>query len=100
MHSVKRHDKRDELTQSSLRDLLGCQGKGKQKFCQYLDQNVGQGRRGRDPDISTKSAEEVLEVLENDDECVVAIVDVFDRLRNLDVTESCGLGSEKGTYGK
>ena len=44
--------------------------------------------------------EKSVQGLKNDDECVVAIVDVFDRLRNLDVTESCGLGSEKGTYGK
>ena len=56
------------------------------------------GRRRRDPDIITKSVEEVLEGLKNDDECVVAIVDVFDRLWNLDITEI--FGSEMRTYSK
>jgi hypothetical protein len=87
LHSVKPHANQDELTESSLLDLLGCKREGREKFFYYLDQNVCQGRRRRDPDINTKSAEEVLEGLKNNDECVVATADVFDRLRNLDVTE-------------
>ena len=100
LDSVKRHANQDSLTQSSLLDLLSCKGEGRKKFYHYLHQNDRQSRHRRDPDKNPKFAEGALEGLKDNDECVVAGVDVFDRLRNLNVTEICKLGSEKGTYSK
>jgi hypothetical protein len=83
-----------------LLDLLGYECEGTEKLDDYLHENVCQGGRRRDPNINTKSAEEVLERREHNDKCVVASANVFDRLRDLDVTEIFILVSEKGTYSK
>ena len=81
------HTNQDKLTESSLFDLLGCKSESREQFYYYLHQNVAQSWRGRHRVINSKSAEEVFEGREQIDECVVASGDVFDRLRDPDVTE-------------
>jgi hypothetical protein len=83
-----------------LLDLLGYEREGREKLYNYLHENVCQGGCGRDPNINTKSVEKALERSKHNDQGVVASADVFDRLRDLDVTEICRSGSEKGTYCK
>ena len=100
LHSVKRHANQDELTKFSLLDLLGYECQGRKKLNNYLHESVCQGWRRRDPNINFKSAEEVPERPKHNDKCVVASANVFNRLENVDVTEICRLGSEKGTYSK
>ena len=95
LHSVKRHPNQDELTESSLLDLLGYECEGTEKLDDYIHENVCQGWRRRDPNINIKSAEEVLERPKHNDKCVVAGTDVFDRLRNIDVTEIFRLGRKQ-----
>ena len=86
LHSAKRHTNQDVLTNSSLLDLLGYQCEGRKKLYDYLHENVCQGWRRRDPNINTKSAEEILEGRKHNDECVIASTNVFDRLQELYVT--------------
>ena len=99
-HSVKHHANQGKLTKSPLLDLLGYECEGRKKLDDYLHKNICQGWRRRDPDINTKSAEEILEGRKHNDKSVVASANVFNRLRNVGVTEICRLGLEKGTYGK
>ena len=68
-------------------DLLGRKSEGGEEFYDYLHQDICQNWRRRDPGIYAKSAEEVLERRKQVEECLVARTDVFDRLRDLDVTE-------------
>ena len=100
LHSVKRHPDQDELTKSTLLDLFGYECERTEKLDDYLHENVCQGGRRRDPNIYTKSAEEVLERPKHNDKSVVAGTGVFDRLRDLYVTEIFRLRYEKRTYGK
>lgn len=83
------HPSQDELTNSTLLYLLGRKGEGREQFYYNLHQNVCQGWRRRDPGINAKSAEEILEGRKQIYERVIARTDVFDRLRDLDVTEIC-----------
>jgi hypothetical protein len=102
LHSVKCHLNQDKLTKSSLLDQIGYECEGRKKFYYYFHENVCQGGRRRDPNINTKSAEEVLEGRKHKNKCVVAGTNIFDCLRDfrLDVTRICTLESEKGTYSK
>jgi hypothetical protein len=77
----------NRLTKSTLLDLLRRKSEGREQFYYYLHQNVGQSWRRRDPGVNTESAEEVFKRRKQIHECVVARIDVFDRLRNLDVRE-------------
>ena len=95
LHSVKCHPKQNELTESSLLDRLGYECERTEKLDDYLHEDICQGGRRRDPDINTKSAEEVLERPKHNDKCVVASADVFDRLWDLDVTEIFRLGRKQ-----
>ncbi len=70
----------DKLTESSLLDLLGSKSKRRDQFCDYLHENVCQGRRRRDSGINTKSAKKVLEGREKVDHCVVTSTHFFDSL--------------------
>ena len=82
-----------QLTKSPLLDLLGRKSKSREEFYYYLNQHVCQGWRRRDPGIYTKSGEEVLEGRKQIDQCIIASADVFDRLRDPNVTEtSDGIG--------
>ena len=100
LHSVERHPNQDELTKSTLLDLLGYECERTEKLDDYLHENVCQGWRRRDPNINTKSAEEVLERPKHIDKSVVASTDVFNRLQDLYITVIFRLGSEMGTYRK
>ena len=95
LHSVKRHPNQDELTESPLLNRLGYECERTEKLDDYLHENVCQGGCRRDPNINTKSAEEVLERLKHNDKSVVAGTDVFDRLRDIDVTEIFRLGRKR-----
>jgi hypothetical protein len=86
---VSRCTNRDELTKSSLLDLLDSKGKGREQFNYNLHQNVRQCWRRRDPGINIKSAEKVVEGPKQIDKSVVAITSVFDRLWDSDVTGIC-----------
>ena len=77
------------LTKSSLFDLLRRKSKCREELYHYLQQNVCQGWRRRNPSIDTESTQEVLEGRKQVDQCVIASTDVFDRLWDLDVTEMC-----------
>jgi hypothetical protein len=89
LHLVKCPTNQDELTKSSLLDLLGRKSEGREQFDHYLHQNVCQGRRRREPGVDTESAEEVLKGREQIDECIVARTNFVDRLRDLNVREIC-----------
>ena len=91
-HPVKCHTSQDELTKSTLLNLFGRNGEGGEQFHYYLHQNVFQGLRKRDLGINTKSVEELFEGLEQIYERVVTRANVFDRLRDSDVTEMCRWG--------
>ena len=93
LHLVKCHSNQDKLTKSSLLDLIGYKCEGRKKFYYYFHENFCQGWRRRDPDINTKSAEEVLEGRKHKNERVVASTNIFDCLRDfrLDVTKICKL---------
>ena len=86
LYLVMCRNNQDELTKSSLLDLLGCESESEKKFYYDFHQNVCQGGRRRDPGIDTEPAEEVLEGRKQIDERVVTSADVFDRLWDLDVT--------------
>jgi hypothetical protein len=86
-HSVKCHSSQGELTKSTLLDLFGRKSEGGEQFHYYLHQNVLQGFRERDLGINTESAEKPFEGREQIDKRVVTRTNVFDRLRNPDVTE-------------
>jgi hypothetical protein len=79
-----------------LLDLLGRKSEGGEEFYDYLHQDICQNWRRRDPDINAKSAEEVLEGRKQIEECVITGTDVFDRLRDLDVTEICRWDRRRG----
>ncbi len=68
-------------------NLLGRKSEGREELDHNLHQNLRQGWRRRDTGVNTESVNEVLEGCKEVDECVIASVDVFDRLRSLDVTE-------------
>src|SRR6266566_8078162 len=87
LHSVECHTGQDELTKSTLLNLFGSKGEGGEQFHYYLHQNGFQGLGKRDLGINTKSAEELFEGREQIYERVVTRTNVFDRLRDLDVTE-------------
>ena len=86
LHSVERLASQKELTKSTLLDLLGRKSERREQFYNDLYQNVCQCRRRRDPGVNSKSAEEVLERRKQIDERVITGTDVFDRLRDLNVT--------------
>jgi hypothetical protein len=79
-----------------LLDLLGRKGEGREQLYYYLHQDVRQGWRRRDPGINAKSADEVIEGRKQIYERVVARINVFDRLWDLDVTEICRWDQRKG----
>jgi hypothetical protein len=89
LHSVKHHISQDELTKSTLLNLLGGKSEGGEHFHYYLHQNGFQGLRKRDLAINTKSAKELVEGREQIYERVVTRTNVFDRLWGSDVTEIC-----------
>ena len=88
-HSAKCHSNQDELTKSALFNLFGHKGEGGKQFHYYLHQNGFQGIRKSDPGINTESAEELVEGREQIYERVITRTNVFDRLRDSDVTEMC-----------
>ena len=89
-YSVECHNtSEDELTKSTLLNLFGRKSEGGEQFHYYLHQNVFQGLRKRDLGINTESAEELVEGREQIYEGVVTRANVFDRLRDSDVTEIC-----------
>ena len=88
-HLVNRRNSHDELTKSSLLDLLGSKSEGGDKFYDNLHQNVCHGWRRRDRGINTKSGEEILEGGEKVNQCIVTSTYFFDRLGQLDVKEIC-----------
>ena len=79
-----------------MRDLLGRKSERGEEFYDYLHQDICQNWRRRDPGINAQSAEEVLEGREQIEECVITGTDVFDRLRDLDVTEICRWDRRRG----
>jgi hypothetical protein len=87
LHSVECHTSQDELTKSALLNLFGRKGEGGEQFHYYLNQNGFQGLRERDLGINNESAEEFFEGCEQIYERVVTRTNVFDRLRDSDVTE-------------
>ena len=102
LHLVNCHSNQVKLTKSSLLDLIGYKCESRKEFYYYFHENVCQGGRRSDPNINTKSAEEVLEGRKHKNECVVASTNIFDCLRDfrLDVTNICTSEPEKGTYSK
>jgi hypothetical protein len=88
-HSAKCHTRQDELTKSALFNLFGRKSEGGEQFHYYLHQNVFQGLRKRDLGINTESAEELFKGREQIYERVVTRTNVFDRLRDSNVTEIC-----------
>ena len=79
----------DELTKSTLLNLFGRKSEGGEQFHYYLHQNGFQGFRKRDHGINIESAEELFEGREQIYERVVTRTNVFDSLRDSDVTELC-----------
>ena len=88
-HSAKCHISQDELTKSTLLNLLGGKSEGGEQFHYYFHQNGFQGLRKRDLCINTESAKELVEGREQIYERVITRANVFDRLRDSDVTEIC-----------
>jgi hypothetical protein len=88
-HSVECYTSHNELTESTLLNLFGRKGEGGEQFHYYLHQNGFQGLGKRDLGINTESAEELFEGREQIYERVVTRTNVFDRLRDSDVTEMC-----------
>ena len=89
-HSIKYHRNQDELTKSTLPNLFGRKSEGGEQFHYYLHQNVFQGLRKGDLAIYTESAEELVEGREQIYKRVITRTNVFDRLRDPDVTDMCG----------
>jgi hypothetical protein len=85
--SAKRRTSQDELTKSTFLNLFGRKSDGGEQFHNYLHQNGFQGLRKRDLSINTKSAKEFFEGREQIYKRVVTRTNVFDRLRDSDVTE-------------
>ena len=71
------------LTQSPLLDLPRCNGKSGENLHQYFYDDVGNGRRKRDPCVDIKPAQESLDRLEQVDEGVIARIDILYRLIRL-----------------
>ena len=64
-------------------DLPRCNGKSGENLHQYLYDNVGNGRRKRDPRVNIKPAEESLDRLEQVYKSVIARIDILYRLIRL-----------------
>ena len=79
-----------------MRDLLGRKSERGEEFYDYLHQDICQNWRRGDPGVNAKSAEEVLEGRKQIEEYVITGTDVFDRLRDLDVTEVCRWNRRRG----
>jgi hypothetical protein len=88
-HSVECHTSQDELTKSTLHNLFSRKSEGGEQFHYDLHQNVFQGLRKRDLGINTESAEVLVEGREQIYERIVTRTNVFDRLRDSDVTKMC-----------
>jgi hypothetical protein len=76
------------LTQSSLLDLPRCHSKSGENLHQYFYDNVGNGRRKRDPCVNIKPAEESPDRLEQVDESIIARTNMLYRLIRLNVTRT------------
>jgi hypothetical protein len=74
------------LTQLPLLDLPRCHSKSGENLHQYFYDDVGNGRRKRDPCVNIKSAEESLDGLEQLDEGIIARTNILYRLIRLNVT--------------
>jgi hypothetical protein len=72
-----------------LLNLFGRKIEGGKQFHYYLQQDVFQGLRKRDLGINTESAQVIVEGREQIYERAVTRTNVFDRLRDPDVTEIC-----------
>ena len=75
------------LTQSPLLDLPRCHSKSGENLHQYFYDNVGNGRRKRDPCVNIKAAEESLDGLEQVYEGIIARADILYRLIHSNVTQ-------------
>ena len=77
---------RTRLTQPPLLDLPRCYSKSRENLHQYFYDDVGNGRRKRDPCVDIKPAEESLDRLEQVDESIIARSNILYRLIRSDVT--------------
>jgi len=69
-----------------LLELFGHKGKNGQQFHHDLDDDLPHGRCGRNIGINIQSGEEMVDGLEDVDECIIARTNVFGRLIRLVVT--------------
>jgi hypothetical protein len=83
----------DGLTRFSLLDLFGNQREGREKFHEYLDNNLSHSDCRRDPGIDVEAVQKMFDRLEQIDQGIVTVNDTLDCLIRW-MSQRCALGNE------